>query len=222
LAAKKIRFFMCGEYGEDNGRPHYHYCLLNYDFSDRYHWRTSKRGDRLYRSSFLESIWTFGHAEIGEVTFESAAYVARYCTKKITGAAADSHYALPCPVVDESTGEIITHRKPEFTAMSLKPGIGQPFHERYSSDIYNHDYVVTRSGQKMRPPRFYDKKQEATNPEKFKKTLLLREERRPDFFENRDEFLRKQADNSTERLKVKEFVQLRTIQQALNRNFEKE
>ena len=34
--AVPVRYFMCGEYGPKNGRPHYHACLFNVSFrSDR-------------------------------------------------------------------------------------------------------------------------------------------------------------------------------------------
>ena len=71
------------------------------------------------------------------MTFESAAYVARYIMKKITGRSAGAHYEHVC----EQTGEI-TNRKPEFNKMSLKPGIGQGWYDKFKDDVYPHDYVV--------------------------------------------------------------------------------
>ena len=55
---------------------------------------------------------------IGDMTFESAAYVARYCMKKVTGDAAEEHYM----VVDSETGEYLGHKKPEYATMSRRPG----------------------------------------------------------------------------------------------------
>ena len=81
---KRIRFFHCGEYGESTSRPHYHAIIFGYDFPDKKKWRTTDRGDILYRSPLLETLWDKGSSEIGSVTFESAAYVARYSLKKIT------------------------------------------------------------------------------------------------------------------------------------------
>nr|QJB20072.1 MAG: replication initiator protein [Microvirus sp.] len=92
---KNIRFYMCGEYGENFGRAHFHACIFGLDFPDKTKWKKGK-GDNitLYRSKILEELWTYGFSSVGTVTFESAAYVARYITKKITGEAAESHYTF--------------------------------------------------------------------------------------------------------------------------------
>lgn len=146
----RIRFYMCGEYGENFGRPHFHACLFNVDFDDK---RVISRRDgvTLYSSQLLSELWPFGFSSIGDVTFESAAYVARYIMKKITGDAAESHYRI----VDSDTGEI-RYRTPEFNHMSLKPGIGSEWLERYSLDVFPLDYVVIR-GVKVKPPKYYDR-----------------------------------------------------------------
>jgi len=147
----QARFYMCGEYGELYGRPHFHSCLFNVHFSDRYFWRTTPSGCRSYRSALLERLWPHGNAEIGDVTFESAAYVARYVMKKVTGKNADEHYQR----FDPYTGEIY-QVEPEFTRMSLKPGIGFDFVRLYHAEMYPRDEVVMQ-GRKLPPPKYYDK-----------------------------------------------------------------
>jgi len=144
-----VRFYMCGEYGERLQRPHYHAILFNVFFPDREVIRESE-GLRLYESAELSALWPFGFASVGDVTFESAAYVARYCCKKVSGPLAESHYR----VVDPDTGECF-ERVPEFGHMSLKPGIGFPWFERYRRDAFPRDYVVMR-GVRMKVPRYYD------------------------------------------------------------------
>lgn len=148
---RKIRFFACGEYGERNLRPHYHACLFGFDFMDKELW-SETRGNKTYRSGILEKLWPFGFALIGDVTFESAAYVARYITKKITGEKASLHYTD----LDYDTGEILGERVPEFTTMSRRPGIGKTWYEKYSSDCYPSDFIII-NGKKCKPPRYYDK-----------------------------------------------------------------
>nr|QJB19726.1 MAG: replication initiator protein [Microvirus sp.] len=135
-----IRFFHCGEYGSLNLRPHHHAILFNFDFEDKELWSV-RSGVRLYRSAALESLWPYGFSTIGDVTFESAAYVARYVLKKVTGPDAQAHYA---------------GRVPEYVTMSRKPGIAYDWFRRYYTDVYPHDYVVIRDGIKCRPPRYYD------------------------------------------------------------------
>lgn len=146
-----VRFYMCGEYGENYGRPHFHACLFNCDFEDKTIFRRLSGGSILYRSAELEALWPFGFSSIGQVTFESAAYVARYVMKKVTGRNQEKHYEA----VDSETGEIF-RRVPEFNHMSLRPGIGRGYYDRFYSDMYPRDYVVVR-GMKMRPPKYYDR-----------------------------------------------------------------
>lgn len=166
---KKIRYYQCGEYGDLLGRPHYHACLFGVDFSeDKVVWR--RQGDSvLYRSRLLESLWPFGYSSIGDVTFESAAYVARYVTKKIYGQKALEHYTR----FDTLTGEILEERLPEYTAMSRRPGIGRGWYDKYRSDVYPKDHVHVR-GKKSKPARYYDKLYEVDCPFSFKKLKARR------------------------------------------------
>lgn len=146
-----IRFFHCGEYGETFGRPHHHACLFNFDFKDKVEWRETRDGHKVWRSDALEELWPFGQSEIGSVSFESAAYVARYITKKVTGEGADAHYR---------------GRKPEFVTMSRRPGIGKAWFDVFKSDVYPFDEVVLR-GKEMKPPKYYDRQFELAYPSDF-------------------------------------------------------
>jgi hypothetical protein len=166
---RRIRYYMAGEYGENFGRPHWHACIFGLDFDDKKLWKRTSSNSLLYRSKELELLWPFGYSSIGDVTFESAAYVARYIMKKVTGKNAAEHYKE----IDPDTGEI-TNRKPEFTKMSLKPGIGYEWYKQYTTDVYPHDYVVVR-GKKVKPPKFYDKKYKIDNPYEFDELLYIRE-----------------------------------------------
>lgn len=138
--ANKVRFFMCGEYGETTARPHYHALLFGYNFPDRKPWGRTPHGHTTYRSELLEKLWTKGNSIIGNVTRESAGYVARYCLKKITGDAAEDHY---------------NGRTPEFAHMSLKPGIGADYFRKFHNDILPNDYVII-DGYKIPVPKYYE------------------------------------------------------------------
>lgn len=185
-----VRFYMCGEYGEQLDRPHFHACLFGLDFSaDRIVHKRSN-GFVLYRSPSLERLWPYGFSTVAELNFETAAYTARYVMKKMTGDLAVDHYKR----IDEDTGEVYW-LEPEFNRMSLKPGIGAPFFERFHSDIYPHDYCVV-NGTKTKPPRYYDKRFEKIDGDAFEN---LKGDRQI-------EAALKAADNSWDRLAVKETV----------------
>lgn len=166
-----VRFFMCGEYGPQLLRPHYHACLFGVDFPDR---------DSLDYSSILSSLWPSGFSMVGDLNFNSAAYCARYCCSKVTGDLAAAHYSGRCP---------------EFAHMSLKPGIGASWFNRFSTDVFPHDYVVA-NGHPSKPPRYYDKLFKRRSREVFEDVQFRRET------DARARF----ADNSDERLRVREIV----------------
>lgn len=63
-----IRFYMCGEYGELFGRPHYHALIFGYDFPDKAYYAKSGAGEDIYISRVLSDLWPFGLATIGECT----------------------------------------------------------------------------------------------------------------------------------------------------------
>lgn len=146
----RIRYFHCGEYGSQLQRPHHHACLFGCDFSDKTLWNV-RDGVKLYRSSQLEKLWPYGFSTIGEVTFASAAYVARYVTKKINGKGAAKHYGIKA---DVETGEVSYLKTPEYVTMSRRPGIGKEWFEEYASDCFPSDFI-TIDGIKLAVPRYY-------------------------------------------------------------------
>lgn len=162
-----IRFFHCGEYGENLGRPHYHACLFNFDLPDRVLWST-REGLNLYTSATLQELWPYGFSTVGDVTFESAAYVARYVMKKINGKDADEHYEWYHPI----TGQVY-RRASEYVTMSRRPGLGRGWLSKYLGDVYPHDQVVI-NGVVCKPPRFYDDIYDVLQPRDTQRIKALR------------------------------------------------
>lgn len=175
----RIKYLQCGEYGENFERPHHHVCLFGYDFEDKQLF-TYNNGIKVYMSDMLEKIWKKGFCTIGELNFESAAYVARYATKKITGEKAEKYYK---------------GRKPEFITMSKKPPIGKEFIDKYGVNIYDNDRVIVNN-KVVQPPRAYDKmfeKYHATSMDDIKSKRRIRQRKA-------------KKDNYQERLDVKEEI----------------
>lgn len=185
---QRIRFFMAGEYGNtckhgisldvlscplcNLGRPHFHACLFNCSFPDLVAYG-SRDGDLRYTSAFLENIWKYGFVDVGQLNFSSAAYVARYILKKITGVNADDHY-MSCDI-----DGVITFLEPEYCTMSRgrkKPGgIGAEWFAKYSSDVFPSDEVpVPGIGVLKNVPRYYGNIYADLCPEGMKEVKLLR------------------------------------------------
>jgi len=162
---RKIKYFHAGEYGERFGRPHHHACLFGIDFPDKRLWDI-RQGNRLYTSKILDEIWGHGSCIIGDVTFESVAYIARYIMKKIKG---ESQAA------QEMAAAHYRGRTPEYSTMSRRPGLGAGWYEKYKGDLYPKDFTVIR-GKKIKIPKYYDKLHQVnlTNAIEFD---LIRKER---------------------------------------------
>lgn len=67
-----IRYYLCGEYGTQTKRPHYHAALFGYPWTD---------------SKTLKKAWTLGHSQITPLNPARARYLAHYITKKLSGPA---------------------------------------------------------------------------------------------------------------------------------------
>lgn len=192
----KIRFYMCGEYGEEFFRPHFHAAIFGTDFPDKkLHARTGA-GHHIYVSDALAKLWPYGYSSVCELNFETAAYVARYIMKKITGDLADEHYKY----VDDQTGEV-SQLTPEFAHMSLKPGIGGQWYDKYKNDL-SLDFVVV-NGVKCKPPRYFDKLLKRADTRRFNDVKEAREY---------SQYLHR-AENTDSRLAVKHEVKLAQLSQ---------
>lgn len=146
--------FITGEYGDRTKRPHWHALLFNWRPSDCEYLRTTDRGDRLYKSATLDNLWGKNDTsvkpnEIGDVTFESAGYCARYAAKKLIHGNDQDHDYHPI------------HKR------SSKHAIGKRYLEKYWPDIFNYGYVVLDNGQKASIPRYYEKWLMKHHPDKW-------------------------------------------------------
>lgn len=160
------RFYHCGEYGDRNNRPHYHAVIFGHNFFDWVYLFDSPSGMPVYTSPTLEKIWQKGYVTIGELTFESAAYVARYVLKKVNGDLSEviddetglKHYER----IDLQTGQVV-EVIPEYSTQSRRPGIGRNWIDVYRTDVYPKDFTTIR-GVKVKPPRYYDKMLRSIDP----------------------------------------------------------
>lgn len=171
-----IRNVYCGEYGSKTGRPHFHAIIFGYDFKFRdksvsLH-KYNKLGQCLWKSPLLNDLWGKGFCLSGEVTWQSAAYTARYIMKKVKGEKAEEHYWNR----DPETGEKVNKILPEFFQPSTRYGIGTEYIWNYWREVYADDFVVV-DGRKYRPPRFYDKFLQKQDPELYEKVKAKRRER---------------------------------------------
>lgn len=184
-----VRFFQVGEYGSQLERPHHHALLFGVGFPDS----RPLPGSRLRRSPELEELWPHGFSSIGEVTPQSAQYVARYAMKKVKGPAAEGHYR---------------GRVPEYATMSRRPGLGRAWLDRYLTQVVRDDYVVV-DGVKVRPSRYYDEVIRKVYPDAWEAHKLRRKG-----------LAASDPDNTGSRLIVRETVRQAGIDLMLERTFE--
>lgn len=114
------RFFAVGEYGEKTGLPHYHLALFGHPPCA--HIQTLRRPTCCAVCDSIRQSWGKGHIYVGTLEQQSMAYVAGYINKKMT----------------KATDPRLEGRAPEFSRMSLKPGIGYSMMHDVASTLMEH------------------------------------------------------------------------------------
>ncbi|WNK13480.1 MAG: replication initiator protein [Microvirus sp.] len=104
LYPQRIRYFACGEYGDQNSRPHYHLTLFGVSGATLV---LGPQGPEPFPQTAAR-IWAKGHVQVGDFNEVTAQYVAGYVVKKWTA----------------KDDPRLKGRPPEFSRMSLRPGIG--------------------------------------------------------------------------------------------------
>lgn len=164
-----IKYFYCGEYGETTKRPHYHMILFGapLDITKFYDFYVDPKHKKLHwKSKELDKWWNKGMIDVAEVEWNSCAYVARYCMKKIN---------------TENDGRVYAElgKYKEFIRMSRRPGIGMRYYEENVKKIYEHDEVIQKTikgnTSAFKPPKAFDKKFKEQFPEEWERIKKSRE-----------------------------------------------
>lgn len=111
IAPRLIRFYAVGEYGDQTFRPHYHLALFNFPTCSfgRSRYGLLNRKNCCYACDLVRDSWSLGQIDLGTLEVKSAQYIAGYVTKKMT----------------HSSDPRLAGRHPEFSRMSLRPGLGK-------------------------------------------------------------------------------------------------
>lgn len=141
-----IGCFVTGEYGDKRKRPHWHAIIFNWRPSDTIYKYSNERGDDVFSSSELTSLWPHGISELGSVTFESAGYCARYAAKKLVHGSDQSHDFQP------------------ISKKSSKNAIGKAWLEKHWPDAFNYGHIILENGSKSAIPRYYEKWLQKNHP----------------------------------------------------------
>jgi len=136
----RIKYYAAGEYGDENFRPHYHATVFGLPLRRLgdlvYH--AKSQDFTLYRSPWLERLWPWGFSTVAEMTFETAAYVARYCTKKLFK---ERDMYAEVGVLPERAW--------------ISKGLGRSWYDDFAAETWRDDYIVNSRGHQMAVPRTY-------------------------------------------------------------------
>lgn len=139
--APRIKYYAAGEYGDLNFRPHYHAIVFGLPLRRLgdlvYH--AKSKDFTLYRSTWLERFWPWGFSTVSEMSFETAAYVARYCMKKVFKDGPEAY--AEAGIVPERAW--------------ISKGLGRSWYEEYKAETWRDDYIVNSRGRQMSVPRTY-------------------------------------------------------------------
>lgn len=130
-----LKYYMCGEYGEQTQRPHYHAIMFNLPL----HWLTTDK---------LEQVWKKGQTHVAPGNEITMRYVAKYLMKNT--------FNQPQELVNEETGELLPDtRELQFSLMSKGMGADflTPQMEKFLKD--NMTTRIKMQGKYWTLPRYY-------------------------------------------------------------------
>lgn len=141
------------EYGSNTFRPHHHAIIFGWNPGEQYEPRTTKSGEKIFRSKELENLWTDGFSSVGTANERSAYYIASYALK-------GKNHEITLP-----NGEI-TSISDEFNCSS-RPAIGLDYFIQNQTYIVNSDTPL---------PKYYKKllKEKQSIPEQIKQLQKIK------------------------------------------------
>lgn len=154
--SQPFKYFACGEYGDKNLRPHFHFASYSFRISDLRPLPNSKNG-QYFISESLRDCWQYGHVVVAPLEWQSAAYIARYVTKKMHGG--NMRYL---DTFDPLTGEVDVYNHER---ASQSKGLGKSFYHQHFDEIWANDGCLFNRKYMVKPPRYYMKLLEDENPE---------------------------------------------------------
>lgn len=170
-----FKYYMCGEYGDKFGRPHYHFIGLGLELDDLYYWNKSKSGKPQFRSPLLEKCWPYGHVTVSECNWKTCAYVARYVLKKQV-----------LPDVGKNNEKIILDEMGlQYPYVRMSNGISKDFYEGNFEQIYKYDEVnlsTPQGGLSFKPPRYFDNLFEQYSPDDMEAIRGIRQDQAKESF----------------------------------------
>ena len=140
----KVKYYACGEYGDEAGRPHYHAIIYDLGIKDHVvHFEYGKGGKKvvIVDDGPVKFAWDKGRIQLGTVSLYSMRYVTDYIQKKLYGKAAAAQEGRVQP----------------FSLMSKGLGF------RFAVDNYEKIFMkggITINGKEVGIPRYYVKKLE--------------------------------------------------------------
>ena len=139
---RSVRYIVSHEYGSKTGRPHHHAIIFGWNPSPQKFLKHTKKGEAIYTSPQLESLWNKGHSSIGTANEKTAYYIADYSLKGGT-------FQQTCP----HTGELLTFS--DSMDCSKRPAIGLAYFRKNYEQLLNASEPL---------PRYYIKKLKDLNP----------------------------------------------------------
>lgn len=183
---KNIRYMAAREYGTNTLRPHYHIIIFGLPLDRELFVKigNNANGDALWTTPQLDNeiskdcwsvrrplgdrtakMYRAGNVIIGEVTFQSISYVARYTMKKANK--------------DYKNDWWYNAQGLDIEGISQSQDLGKWYYDQHKHEIYEIDLVpvLGKNGNLSRPPKSFDRLYKKEFPKEFAKVIEKRKEK---------------------------------------------